>query len=133
MHDTQAPPSWYKLAMTALQPFRLESLPAEIAKLLRDQGFHAWVVKFGTPMELPIPSQVAAPTMTEHAGTVTLACTTTGAAIYYTTDGSYPGSGSTTATLYSVPFILTTACTLRSAAQKDGWQASNLVEANYTP
>ncbi len=38
------------------------------------------------------------------------------ATIYYTTDGSFPGPGNTTATVYSAPFAVSSGTTLRWAA-----------------
>lgn len=48
--------------------------------------------------------KVKAPTITFNAGVMTLACATAEAAIYYTTDGSFPGPTNTaSAFLYSAP------------------------------
>lgn len=55
--------------------------------------------------------------------TITLASATSGAAIYYTTDGTYPRNGN--GTLYSVPFVVSTACELRAVATKTGLIASD--------
>jgi hypothetical protein len=74
--------------------------------------------------------QVKWPTITASAETapalITLACATSGAAIYYTTDGSYPSSTNTAAQLYSAPFNQTTAALIRIAAEKSGLLPSNV-------
>lgn len=64
--------------------------------------------------------------------TVTLACATAGASIYYSTDGSYPRAGGSGSTLYSAPFSIASACTLRVVAYKSGQIASDVVAADYT-
>jgi hypothetical protein len=62
--------------------------------------------------------------------TVTLACITPGAAIYYTTDGTYPSP--LTGTLYTAPFVQATAATIRAAAELAGYQQSNVTQATFT-
>jgi hypothetical protein len=63
--------------------------------------------------------------------TVTLACDTVGASIFYTTDMSHPCSQNSNATLYSAPFSLTTACTLRVRAHKTGSRASDTMAVRF--
>ncbi len=81
--------------------------------------------------DLPV-SKCAVVAITPNGGAVaqvTLACLTVGAAIYYSTDGSYPSAKGATATpptstLYSAPFT-PPACTLRAAASLTGYQQSD--------
>lgn len=83
-----------------------------------------WALK-QTTVYMPLPS-----TKGEilSGSTVTLTCATSGASIYYTTNGDTPTSGSTA---YSAPIEITADTTLKAIAIKDA--ASSLVmTANYT-
>jgi hypothetical protein len=62
--------------------------------------------------------------------TVTLTCATAGASIYYTTDGSYPGSNPVacpTAQLYTGPFPVAAGVTVRAAAELATYQQSQYI------
>ena len=133
LHEWTAPPLFNNLIVKELRPVRLTELPEEIAAALFQSRIVMWMVTLTTQMELPTATKCASPTMTETGGTITLASTTGTAKIYYTTDGSYPGSSNTTATLYYAPFALTVACTVRAATQKTGLQTSNISQAAFTP
>ncbi|MDD5687534.1 MAG: chitobiase/beta-hexosaminidase C-terminal domain-containing protein [Elusimicrobia bacterium] len=82
--------------------------------------------------DLPV---VSIPTISPNAGTytssvtVTLSCTTSGAAIRYTTDGTDPTSLST---LYSAPFTLTASATIKARAFKVAMTDSSVNSAAYT-
>lgn len=67
------------------------------------------------------------------AGLCTLTTGTSGATIYYTLDGSYPGSGNPSALTYSVPFAVTPGALVRAAAQKTGLNASKIVLFHAVP
>lgn len=69
--------------------------------------------------------KVATPAVQHASGTLTLSCTTSGAAIYYTLDGSYPGPGNAQATLYSAPVSVATGA-LRTAAHHDDMASSDV-------
>src|SRR3989442_9323806 len=79
--------------------------------------------------------QVATPTFSPPAGTyaqsqsVTLDDTTTGAAIYYTTDGSTP---TTSSTLYTGAISVRQSTTLKAMAVKSGMADSLVAAATYT-
>lgn len=78
---------------------------------------------------------VATPVFTPVAGTyadsvsVSLACTTDGAEIRYTTDGTEPTEAST---LYTAPILLTATTTVKAKAFKTAWFASETAMAAYT-
>ncbi|MBR6431671.1 MAG: chitobiase/beta-hexosaminidase C-terminal domain-containing protein, partial [Muribaculaceae bacterium] len=58
---------------------------------------------------------------------VTITCSTNGAKIYYTTDGSTP---TTSSTQYTAPFTLNAATTVKAISEKDG-ETSDVVSAEY--
>ena len=58
-----------------------------------------------------------------------MTCDTDGATIYYTTDGSTP---TTSSNVYSAPFDMTTAGTVKAYAVKDGMTDSSVASATYT-
>jgi hypothetical protein len=69
--------------------------------------------------------------------TVTLTCGTAGAAIYYSLDGSYPSAFAAAATpptafLYSAPFAVATAATLRVSAEAAGYVQGDVSQAIFT-
>ncbi len=80
-------------------------------------------------------AQVAAPTISPDGGTfeesqsVTLACETDGAAIYYTLDGSTPTSSSIS---YTSAFEITETTTVKAIAVKDGLDDSDVASATFT-
>lgn len=61
--------------------------------------------------------------------TVTITSATEGASIYYTTDGTAP---STSSTLYSEPFTVATACTVKAIAIKSGMTNSDVTSLGIT-
>lgn len=81
--------------------------------------------------------KVASPTFSPVAGTytepqtVTIACATPGAVIYYTTDGNEPTANSTQ---YTDGFELNANTTVKAIAMKDGndWLPSDVATAEYT-
>ena len=81
-------------------------------------------------------NQVAAPLISPKEGatfgspsTVSISCDTEGASIYYTTDGNTP---STSSTLYSSPFKVNSACTIKAFAVYDGMVDSQVSSADVT-
>src|SRR5438046_2664505 len=89
----------------------------------------------GTSATYTISHTVVAPTFSPPGGsfagsvTVTLSTTTSGASIYYTTDGSTP---TTASSAYTGPVPLTTTTTLRAMAAASGMSNSSVTSATYT-
>jgi hypothetical protein len=82
----------------------------------------------GKMSDVVIP-QCATPMLSEGpALTITLSTTDSGATIYYTTDGSYPGSGNSTgvAHLYAAPFTVTAGTVVAFASYKPGCRGSDV-------
>lgn len=71
---------------------------------------------------------VATPTISVDKNTVTLACATEGASIYYTTDGTEPSNASDE---YKAPFEITKSCTVKAIAYK-GADKSSVAEKPVT-
>jgi hypothetical protein len=82
-----------------------------------------------------IQSQVATPTFSPLGGTytsaqtVTISTATSGATIYYTTNGTTP---TTSSTVYAAPITVSTTETLEALAVKSGYTNSNVATATYT-
>ena len=80
---------------------------------------------------------VATPTISPAGGAiasgteVTITCATDGATIYYTTDGTTPTSSSSAYNPLSKPTI-TSACTIKAIAIKDGLTDSEIASVSYT-
>jgi len=81
-----------------------------------------------------ITGTVATPAFSPEAGTyyepqtVSITCTTPGALIHYTTNGSIPTA---TSPLYTVPITISASTTLRAKAFKTNWTTSDLATAAY--
>ena len=87
-----------------------------------------------TPPTPPTPT-VATPTFTPAAGTyyetqtVSITCTTEGATIHYTLDGTDPTENSP---VYSEPLTIAETTTIKAIAMKEDYNDSNIAEATYT-
>ena len=79
--------------------------------------------------------QVATPVISPESGNfteaqqVTITCETSGATIYYTTDGSTP---TTSSTAYSAPFTVSETTTVKAIAVLNGYTDSEVATATYT-
>ena len=82
----------------------------------------------------PTPT-AATPTFTPAAGTyneaqtVSIACSTEGATIHYTIDGTTPSESSP---VYSTPLNIEETTTVKAIAMKEGYNNSNVATATYT-
>jgi pimeloyl-ACP methyl ester carboxylesterase len=87
-----------------------------------------------TQVTVSLPT-VAMPTISPNGGSysgsvqVTLACSTSGAFIYYTIDGSAPTTSSTS---YEGPFTLTTSVAVKAKAFESGYNPSATASASFT-
>ena len=87
-----------------------------------------------SPYEGETPTTVSTPYFSLAGGTyttaqtVTITCSTSGATIYYTTNGSKP---STSSTMYNGAITISETTTLKAIAIKDGTESS-VAEATYT-
>jgi len=101
-----------------------------------DNNQVAYRVSVRIPANIAADPRVATPVITPGDATVpqelTITSATSGAAIYYTTDESYPWSGNTAATLYAAPFTVTEAASVRAAAQKTAMLPSSSALALLT-
>ena len=83
----------------------------------------------------PPPTTVATPTFTPAPGTyssaqsVTIACSTSGASIHYTTDGSTPTASSV---IYAGAITVGSTTTIQAIATGSGMTTSNVASATYT-
>jgi hypothetical protein len=82
-------------------------------------------------MSEPPAAKCALPAISAPAQTVTLTSPDSGAAIYYTTDGSFPGAGNAggTAALYTGPFTVGGGTVVRWAGYLAGRQGSDAGQA----
>lgn len=77
------------------------------------------------------PTQtVATPTISISGTTATISCSTSGATVYYTTNGNTP---TTSSTQYSSPITLSGACTIKAIAVKSGMTNSSVASREYSP
>ena len=75
-----------------------------------------YTARVATSIALPPIVRCARPTITNTSNTVTLACGTAGADIYYTLDGGYPGRGNPAAVKYTGPFAIVPPVLIRVGA-----------------
>ena len=91
-------------------------------------GHRGYAVTFvADQMAITNVATCASVAIDNNAGVITLTCNTSGTTIYYTTNGTYPGSGNTAATVYSTPFTPSAGVTIRAAAQKTGLNPSKII------
>lgn len=77
------------------------------------------------------PSQtVAAPVIYISGSTATISCSTSGATIYYTLNGTTP---TTSSTQYTGAITLSSACTIKAIAVKSGMNNSSVASKSYSP
>ena len=83
-------------------------------------SFTYTVETVATPVIAPNGGEIEAGT------TISISCATSGATIYYSTNGAEP------TTVYSAPFALNEAVTVKAVAKKEGWNNSATAQASFT-
>ncbi len=102
--------------------------PATLTPSLDADPKLTYDVRFLAQGGLPKPLKVALPIITVVGDTATVACATAGAAIYTTTDDSYPSPLNPAASLYAAPLV-PGPCTVRACAFLAGYQQSDVHQA----
>jgi hypothetical protein len=116
-------------------PFVLSSGATVRAKAVKSGMTDSGEASAAFTITVPPPSVVAMPGVTPNGGsfsapvTVTLASSTSGAQIYYTTNGTAP---TTASAVYSAPFLLSASATVRAKAVKSGMTDSAESSASFT-
>lgn len=138
-----------QLAIDCLQLFHqfipygiTQVLIPETEAILPDYTFKNLVgyrVGFTTRVALKHRPKVGLPTISPKSGAapleLTLVCPTSGASIFYSLDNSYPSSAGVaggTSFLYSAPFTLAEAGTVRVAAEKTGLMPSDVAQTDFS-
>jgi len=97
-----------------------------LVALLLSLGCHSTTkpedLSVANPEILPLGGSFAIPPL------VTINCTTPGATIFYSLDGSEPNAESS---IYTEPFTISTWCTLKVRAYKQGYLPSAVVSCNF--
>ncbi|GEM_PF-621042 len=134
----------YKIGEVLTPPFQLlwqDAFPgvySVTAKATDNQGATTVSSPVSVTLTLDVPAPAPAvepPAISPNGGSytgsvlVTLSSATTGATIYYTTDGSQPNSGST---VYSAPFKVAASSAVRAMALKSGAPDSAVSAASFT-
>jgi hypothetical protein len=98
-------------------------------------GFNAWEVRMRTNVGLRRTTRLGLPIITPDEGAAPQLVTldgTPGATVRYTLDGTAPYSGNPDAIVYTVPFNVPTAATVRAAQEQANFQPSGIAEAAFT-
>lgn len=100
-----------------------------IRELLADEaGVRGFVMRFTASSAMfEAVDTVASVAVAVASNLATMSCATSGASIYYTLDGTYPGSGNPDARLYAAPVAVTAGQQIRVAAEKSGMNPSKNV------
>jgi hypothetical protein len=105
-----------------------DEAPANIRKAAGDTDLVIWTVGLVCALSLPMLPRAPNVAISVSGGNVTLSCATSGASIYYTTDGSLPTPGSTE---YAAPFPVPTGKLLRAMAFLSGNDSSNCAAQQF--
>ncbi len=112
-------------------PLRVKSILPNAEAVLDKRA--AYNVTVETDLRRPKKPKVEMPSIALAADVMTLACATSGAAIHYTLDGSFPGPSNEESLLYATPVTLASGThELRVAAWKAGFAGSVQVSQTVT-
>lgn len=120
---------------TASSPVYSSAITINEAQTIKAIGIKTGMTNSSVASASYTIAKVATPSFSVPAGevesgtTVTITCSTSGATIHYTTDGTDPTSSSPT---YSAPIEITTAITLKAIAVKANMEDSGIKSASYT-
>lgn len=120
---------------TAGSPVYSSAITIDAAKTIKAIAIKTGMTNSSVASASYTIAKVATPSFSVPAGevesgtTVTITCSTGGATIHYTTDGTDPTSSSPT---YSAPIEITTAITLKAIAVKANMEDSSIKSASYT-
>lgn len=94
------------------------------------KGAYGYRLALAVRFAVDQPERCSAPTSVINAGMATLTTVTAGATIYYTLDGSYPGSGNAAALVYAAPFAVASGQTILAGAEKVNLDGSDVWATN---
>ncbi len=119
------------LAVTGLAPYawNYNATPSQAPALTASFDWFHNLAGSGTPVAATPTFNPASGTSFSSTLSVSIGDSTAGAAIYYTTDGSAPTTGST---LYSSPFTISASTTVKAIATASGYTQSAVGSASYT-
>jgi len=107
--------------------------PAKAIEEISLPGFLVHEINGEVTVRAAARAKCSVPVPAQSDGTLTLTCSTAASSIYYTLDGSYPGSGNEDALEYAEPITLEPGVhELRAASEADDLQASDDISARIT-
>jgi len=103
-----------------------------ISKAMKDGLYDSKISQFAYKVDTvkTVTTSVASGSTVAKNSTVMLNCSTSGAIIYYTTDGTSPNEGGTRQ-VYSNPILIPKSMTIISKATKDGLYDSEITQFTY--
>lgn len=127
--------SWAEPYMNSWDPYDTDASGYYAITDSKTYGVGAWTVLILEQISDDTTPTCATPSISgttpfETSTSVTISCSTDGANIYYTTDGSTPGS--TNGTLYSGSFSVSATTTVKAIAVLSGYNDSSVASKTFT-
>jgi hypothetical protein len=144
LHLFSSPPDYNDFLIAGIQPFRGAGLPSDVIEKFQQANAEGHVLKIVTQIEEDKLNRLAPPTLScasvVSPQTVTATHAVAGARLYYTLDGTFPGSGRRSLTgpdpaeyvLSGSTFQVDHPCKLRVAAEAAGYEPSIVHGAIFT-